>query len=31
MLMNVYAHPVAENVWESAGFMDKLAATRSQD
>ena len=31
MLMNVYAHPVAENVWESAGFMDNLAATRSQD
>ena len=24
MLMNVYAHPVAENIWASAGFMDKL-------
>lgn len=26
MLLNVYAHPIAENVWASAGFMDKLAA-----
>lgn len=26
MLLNVYAHPVAENVWASAGFMDKLAS-----
>lgn len=26
MLMNVYAHPVAENIWQSAGFMDKLTA-----
>lgn len=24
MLMNVYAHPVAENIWDSAGFMDSL-------
>lgn len=26
MLMNVYAQPVAENIWNSAGFMDKLTA-----
>ena len=26
MLMNVYAHPMAANVWASAGFMDKLQA-----
>lgn len=26
MLLNVYAHPVSENVWNSAGFMDRLAA-----
>ena len=26
MLLNVYAHPLAENVWNSAGFMDKLTA-----
>lgn len=26
MLMNVYAHPVSENIWNSAGFMDKLTA-----
>ena len=26
MLMNVYAHPVSDNVWESAGFIDKLTA-----
>lgn len=24
MLMNVYAHPLAENIWASAGFVDKL-------
>lgn len=24
MLMNVYAHPVPENIWASAGFMDGL-------
>ena len=24
MLMNVYAHPIAENIWKSAGFMDAL-------
>ena len=26
MLMNVYAHPVAQNIWDSAGFMDRLTA-----
>lgn len=26
MLLSVYAHPVAENIWESAGFMDNLVA-----
>lgn len=25
MLMNVYAHPVSENIWNAAGFMDKLS------
>lgn len=25
MLMEVYAHPVEENIWNSAGFMDRLA------
>lgn len=29
MLMNVYAHPVAENIWASAGFMDKLTAKQT--
>lgn len=29
MLMNVYAHPVAENIWSSAGFMDKLTARQT--
>lgn len=29
MLMNVYAHPVAENIWSSAGFMDKLTAKQT--
>ena len=29
MLMNVYAHPVAENIWQSAGFMDKLTAKQT--
>lgn len=24
MLMTVYAHPVTENIWQSAGFMDDL-------
>ena len=27
MLMNVYAHPVNENIWNAAGFMDKLSAS----
>ena len=26
MLMNVYAHPVPENIWNAAGFMDGLKA-----
>ena len=26
MLMNVYAHPVPENIWNAAGFMDDLSA-----
>lgn len=26
MLLNVYAHPVAQNIWNSAGFMDRLTA-----
>ena len=26
VLLNVYAHPVAENIWNSAGFMDRLTA-----
>ena len=26
MLLNVYAHPVPENVWAAAGFMDELTA-----
>lgn len=26
MLLNVYAHPIAQNVWDSAGFMDALAS-----
>ena len=25
MLMNVYAHPVSENIWNAAGFMDGLS------
>ena len=29
MLMNVYAHPVAENIWNSAGFMDRLTAKQT--
>ena len=29
MLMNVYAHPVAENVWASAGFMTDLEARKA--
>lgn len=29
MLTNVYAHPVAENVWNSAGFMDELTAKQT--
>ncbi len=29
MLMNVYAHPVAENIWSSAGFMDELQSERA--
>lgn len=29
MLMNVYAHPVAENIWQSAGFMDRLTAKQT--
>lgn len=24
MLMNVYSHPIAQTVWQSSGFMDKL-------
>ena len=24
VLLNVYAHPVSQNVWDSVGFMDKL-------
>lgn len=28
MLMNVYAHPVAENIWASAGFMDRLTSEK---
>ena len=26
MLDDVYSHPIAENIWNSAGFMDKLTA-----
>lgn len=26
MLLNVYAHPLAENIWASAGFVDNLTA-----
>ena len=26
MLLHVYAHPVAQNIWNSAGFMDRLTA-----
>ena len=29
MLMNVYSHPVSENIWNAAGFMDKLPAQPS--
>lgn len=29
VLMNVYAHPVAQNVWASAGFMDRLTARKA--
>lgn len=25
MLMNVYAHPISENIWASAGFVDNLS------
>lgn len=28
MLMNVYAHPVAQNIWASAGFMDALTTAK---
>ena len=29
VLMSVYAHPVAQNVWASAGFMDRLTARKA--
>ena len=29
VLLNVYAHPVAQNIWDSAGFMDKLTAKQT--
>ena len=29
VLMTVYAHPVAQNVWDSVGFMDKLTAKQT--
>lgn len=29
MLLGVYAHPVAQNIWSSAGFMDKLIAKQT--
>ena len=29
MLMNAYAHPVSGNIWNAAGFMNKLSAQSS--
>lgn len=29
VLLNVYAHPVAQNIWDSAGFMDRLTAKQT--
>ena len=31
MLMNVYAHPVNENIWNAAGFMDKLTEANQSE
>ena len=30
MLMNVYAHPIPENIWASAGFMDGLTVEEAR-
>ena len=29
VLLNVYAHPVSQNIWNSVGFMDRLAAEQA--